>query len=113
VSGTGATAQKTVNAASTAGGVGNGANSYYVDSAVTALTSSFVRFNFSCHAGYMKLICDETSGAKGVIYSFDGVNTHGTLLFAQAIELQDAHVSGIWMKYVSAAPAYRLMVVGR
>lgn len=113
VSGTGATAQKTVNVIPTAGAVGDGAPDYYNDGATTALTASFVAFPFGCMANNAKLVNDETAGAKGVTYSFDGVNPHGTLLFGKEVSWQDMGVSCIWMKFVSAAPAYRLMVQGR
>lgn len=113
ISGTAGNAQKTVNVIPTASAVGDGAPDYYQDNATTALTASFVAFPFTFLANNAKLVNDETSGAKGVIYSFDGVNTHGTLLFGKEVSWQDMGLSCIWMKYVSAAPAYRLMVQGR
>lgn len=113
VSGTGATAQKTVNVLPTAGAVGDGAPDYYQDGAKTALTASYVAFPFGFMSNNMTLVNDETSGAKGVIFSFDGITQHGSLLFGQSITWQAPNQSCIWMKFVSAAPAYRLMVQGK
>lgn len=113
ISGTGSTAQKTVNAAATTGAVGDGAPDYYQDGSSTALTSSYVAFPFTFIAKNMTIANDETSGAKGVIFSFDGVNKHGQLLFGQTITWASTGQSCIWLKYVSAAPAYRLMVQGK
>lgn len=113
ISGTGATAQKTVNALATTGAVGDGAPDYYQDGAKTALTASYVAFPFGFISNNMTLACDETAGVKGVIFSFDGINQHGSLLFGQSITWQAPNQSCIWLKFVSAAPAYRLMVQGR
>lgn len=113
ISGTGATAQKTVNGAATTGAVGDGAPDYYNDGSTTALTASYVAFPFGFVANNGKLVNDETSGAKGITYSFDGINVHGTLLFGKEISWQDFGLSCIWLKNISAAPAYRLMVQGK
>lgn len=109
-SGTGSTAQVTVNAApTTTGEVGVGAENYFVNATATALTASFVWFPFGFVADKMVVNCDETSGAKGVVLSFDGVNSADTVLFGQTSEYKPMKpIRGIWMKYVSAAPSYRV-----
>lgn len=113
VSGTGATAQKTVNAAPTAGAVGDGPEAFFRDQSVTALTSSFVAFNWDFNpTKNLTIRNDETSGAKTVIVSRDGVNTHTILSFGESLVLTDVTWGGVFLKYGSAAPAYRLSAVG-
>lgn len=113
ITGTGSNAQKTVNALQTTGAVGQGANAVYKDQAITALTSSYVFVNFHFHANNLTLINDETSGNKTIDISWDGINLHGSLLPGQSLgwNLQTT-VTGIWLKYVNAAPNYRLYVLG-
>lgn len=113
VSGTGSNAQKTVNGLQTAGAVGQGANAIYKDQSITALTSSYVYVNFHFHANNLTLINDETTGNKTISLSWDGVNTHGVLTAGQSLgwDLQTT-VTGIWLKYINAAPNYRLNVLG-
>ncbi len=113
ISGTGSNAQKTVNGLQTAGAVGQGANAIYHDQSTDALTSSYVQVNFHFHANNLTLINDETSGNKTISLSWDGVNVHGSLLPGQSLswDLQTT-VTQIWLKYVNAAPNYRLYVLG-
>lgn len=112
VSGTGSTAQKTVNALATTGAtpVRRG---WYQDGTSVALTSSYVAVVLG-QVGQLDLVNDETSGVKGVNYSWDGTNTAGTLLFGQNITIwpsvNGSAPSVVYLKYISSAPAYRLMV---
>lgn len=85
---------------------------FYSDQSITALTSSFVAFPYQFIARIITLVNDETSGSKAIAFSFDGINTHGTLGFAQTITWDVPTGNVIFLKYVSAAPAYRLMVKG-
>lgn len=113
VPGTGATAQRTVNAQVTAGGVGFGPDAYYKDQAATALTNAFVAFHWMFPSKQLTIVNDETSGAKAVAISFDGTTTHYTLTFGQSLSLGvDSGKYGVWLKYISAAPAYRLEAIG-
>ncbi len=112
VSGTGSTAQVTVNALATAGAVGEGARAYFMSQATTVLTSSYVPFTWSFPSRTVVLTNDETSGAKTVLFSFDGVSQHGVLNFGESLTLDSASYHGIFLKYGSAAPSYRLTVVG-
>jgi hypothetical protein len=110
VTGTGSTAQKTVNQIATAGAVGEGADAYFKDNSGTALTSSFVRQAFGFGANKISIFNDETSGANQLIASFDGTNTHLILDPTESIVL-DKYVNGIWLKYGTGAPAYRIAAV--
>lgn len=113
VSGTGSTAQKTVNAQVTSGAIGFGcSDAFYVDQSVTALTSSFVIVPITFTPPNMLIIHnDETSGAKQVVGSFDGISTHFTLNFGETLSLDKPTSRAIYLKYGSAAPAYRLMAL--
>lgn len=112
ISGTGSTAQKTVNGATMAGAVGPNDLSFYVDNTITALTSSFVYFSFNNVMRNFNVYNDETSGVKSVIFSFDGVNVSGIILPTENVELFDANASGVFLKYGSGAPVYRVFATG-
>ncbi len=109
VSGTGSDAQVTVNAEPTAGATSAAQNAFYEDQASTALTSAFVAFDWGFSAGYVRLVNDETSGTDTIVFSYDGVNTHGTLTFGEELVLgSESGRHGIFLKYANAAPNYRL-----
>ena len=97
---------------SLSGAVGINDLGFYSDATITALTSSFVEFSYPFIARIITIANDETSGAKQVVFSFDGVNVHGTLNFGQAITWDVPTGNVIWLKYTSGAPAYRLIVKG-
>lgn len=110
VSGTGGTAQKTVNAIPTAGGVGEGMPDVFQDG-TTALTASFVRTAWAFSPSRIVINNDETSGVKYVVGSWDGVSTHFILHPTESLTLDRSDKHAVWLKYDSAAPAYRLTVV--
>lgn len=112
ISGTGSNAQKTVNGAAMTGAVGPNDLSFYVDNTITALTSTFVYFPFNNVMRNFNVFNDETSGAKAVIFSFDGVNVSGQILPTENAQLFDTNASGVFMKYGSGAPAYRVFATG-
>lgn len=112
ISGTGSTAQKTVNAATMTGAVGPNDLSFYVDNTITALTSSFVFFAFNNVMRNFNVYNDETSGSKSVIFSFDGTNVSGQILPTETAQLFDTNASGVFLKYGSGAPAYRVFATG-
>lgn len=112
ISGTGSTAQKTVNSAVMTGAVGPNDLSFYVDNTITALTSSFVYFAFNNVMRNFNVYNDETSGAKSVIFSFDGTNVSGQILPTENVQLFDTNASGVFLKYGSGAPVYRVFATG-
>lgn len=111
VSGTGATAQVTTNASPMTGSVGAQALSFYLDQSITALTASYVYFPFKGNCIQLHIINDETTGAKAPVYSFDGVNEAGQVAATQVVSIQNPNKGGIYLKFASAAPAYRVMAV--
>jgi hypothetical protein len=112
VSGSASAAQKTVNAAPMTGAVGLNGQGFYSDQSITALTSSFVQFDYPFISRIITIANDDTSGSNKVVFSFDGTNVHGTLGFAQAITWDVTTGKVIWLKYDTGAPKYRLIVKG-
>lgn len=113
VTGTGATAQKTVNSAPLASEATPSTKDYYSDQTIHALTTSFVAQPFGFHASAIVLFNDETGGADTVSWSFDGSTVGGVLKPGNAITL-DMLGNGkavISLKSNNAAD-YRLNVVG-
>lgn len=85
---------------------------FYSDQSITTLTSSFVAFPYQFIARIITIANDDTAGTNKVVFSFDGINTHGTLGFSQAITWDVPTGNVIWLKYSTGAPAYRLIVKG-
>jgi hypothetical protein len=112
ISGTGSNAQSTVNSAPMTGGSGLNDQGFYSDQTITALTSSLVEFAYPFISRVITLANDESTGTKAVAFSFDGENVHGILLPGQAITWDVTTGKVIWLKYISGAPAYRLIVKG-
>lgn len=109
VSGTGATAQKTVNAQVTAGAVGDGVAAKFVSNSTLALTTSYQVVNFGFRARQLVIDNDETTGTKNIVYSYDGITDHGVIAPMEALTLDTANANGIYLKNAGGAPAYKLM----
>jgi hypothetical protein len=85
---------------------------FYQDEDSVALTSSFVSFPFHCIAGYMTIFNDDASGSTNELqWSWDGVTVHGSLKAQQKIEVQDATVGAIWLRFLTGAPDYKIIVI--
>ena len=115
VTGTGATAQVTVNGtAVSTGAVGDPLGYWITTQATTALTSSFVRFALPFPAAKVEVVNDETTGTKQALVSLDGTNTDATLDYGESVSYSTdtSYISAIWLKYGSAAPAYRIKAYG-
>jgi len=94
------------------GAVGPNDLSFYVDNTITPLTASFVYFTFNNVMRNFHVYNDETSGAKSVIFSFDGVNVSGQILPTENAQLFDINASGVFLKYGTGAPVYRVFATG-
>lgn len=109
VSGTGGTAQKTVNAQVTSGAIGAGTTeAFYTSQATTALTSSFVSQAINFSPRTLVIQNDETSGAKTVVGSFDGISTHFTLLPGENLTIDNPRRRALYLKHSGGAPSYRV-----
>jgi hypothetical protein len=112
ISGTGSTAQKTVNVAPMTGAVAPNILGFFVDNSITALTSSYVYFPFAVRYNTIVLHNDETTGAKQVIFSWDGINNHGILDPGESVTLDNANMAAVFLKYGNGAPVYRVFAGG-
>lgn len=113
IPGTGSNAQVTVNAAATAGAVGDGAyGAYYKDQSITPITDAFVAFTWNFPAKKITLTNTETTGTDTLVVSFDGTNNHAVLTFGQSLVLENTNYYGFRLKYLNAAPNYTLTVNG-
>ena len=112
ITGTGSTAQVTVNATPMTGQAIPSPLGFYTDNTIAVLTTSFVRSSFNNVMNTINIFNDETTGTKAVIFSIDGTNVSGTLLPGQSVQIQNANVSGISLKYAVGAPAFRCYANG-
>lgn len=114
VTGTGSTAQKTVNSASLSGEATLSTKDYYSDKALIPLTGSFVAQYFKLHARTVILKNDETSGVKKVYWSFNGAIQGGFLSPGESITLDLLHGIGVISLRTDTTdnPAYHMNVVG-
>jgi hypothetical protein len=115
VSGTGSTAQVTVNGtAVSTGAVGDPLGYYVLSQATTALTSSYVRFAMPFPAQKVEIVNDEPSGANQVLVSLNGTDLDATLDATESVSYSTdtSYLSVVWLKYGTDAPAYRLKAYG-
>jgi hypothetical protein len=110
VSGTGGTAQKTVNVAAMAGAVGVGPDAYYLDQ-TTALTSSYASVRWGFRPAQLIIFNDDPSGSNTIIGSWDGVTEHFSIAATKSITVDTPSHIGMWLKYGTGAPAYRVMAI--
>lgn len=80
-------------------------NSFYLDDAVVALTTSFVSNPFGFTSKSITVINDST---ETLTFSFDGVNTHGKLKSFESAIMDQRAQTGIWLKSSLAGSAYRV-----
>lgn len=81
------------------------ANSYYQDQSGTALTGSFAQQLFGFSSFNISLAND--SALTDINFSFDGVNTHGTIKPAEIFVMDYRRQTGIYLK--GAGAEYRVM----
>jgi hypothetical protein len=109
VSGTGSNPQVTVNQVVLTGAVSPSVLGYFADQTTNPLTSTFQTLFFQFAARYVTIINDETSGTKDLEFSWDGINNHGILYPGQSMIIDTVNTNVIYLKYINAAPAYRIM----
>lgn len=109
----GSTANQAVYQNAMAGAAMDPGYAWYRDNGVTALTSTFVYFSFNNMAQDFHVQNDEASGAKTIIGSWDGVNNHFIVSATEKWDAQSANRPGIFLKYGSAAPAYKAWTINR
>lgn len=114
ITGTGSTAQVTVNELGTITGEAiPSTKDYFSNQALIALTASFVPQYFGFHATAIELFNDETAGSDYVEWSFDGTNVGGRLLPGNSVILDFlGNGKAVISLRSNAAADYRLNVVG-
>jgi len=78
------------------------ANAFYIDNTVAALTTSFVQRSFGFTSISITVANDDTKDT--LIYSFNGVNTHGRLRPGEGFSMDNRAHSSIWLKKVDGIP---------
>lgn len=113
--GTSSTAVFTVNAEVLAGAsAGNPGLGFYTDQSITTLTTTYQYLRFENVLGDITFANDESAGtAKLLSFSWDGVNVHGIVTAATNISFNRANKSGVYVKYVTNSPAFRIIAVAQ
>lgn len=112
--GTSSTAVVTVNAEAMSGALaGNPGLGFEADQTNVTLTTSYQYLRFENVMGEITLVNDETSGSKVLSFSWDGVNVHGLLAATQTVSFVKCNKSGVYVKYVTASPAFRIMATAQ
>lgn len=93
------------------GGVGPtfpGSYGFYTDQSMTTLTTTYQYLPFGNVMGEIIFNNDDTSGSNKLSWSWDGVNVHGIIAPTQSISLDRCNKSGVYVKYVTGSPAFRI-----
>lgn len=114
ITGTGSTAQKTVNELATiASEATPSTKDYFSDQTIHALTASFVAQPFGFHAESIIMYNDETTGSDYVEWSFNGTDVGGRLMPGEVVILDHLGDGRAVISLRSNAAAdYRLEVAG-
>lgn len=112
--GTSSTAMQAVYQNAMTGAAGPAGNmGFYMDSATTALTTSFQWMPFGNLMGSIHVENNDASGSNTIIGSWDGVNTHFIISANTARDFIGNTKDCIFLKYGTGAPAYRAWAVVR
>ena len=82
---------------------------YYVDQTLVPLLNTYVYFQFNFAAQVIVIVNDETSGTNLIDFSYDGTTKHGEVKPTERLTLDFVDCAGLWLKYESGAPDYRVM----
>lgn len=82
---------------------------YYADQSTVVLTGTFQTLYFQFNAKWMLIANDDTSGTNRIVWSWDGINNHGSLGAGQSMTIDTLNANVIFVKDQNGAPAYRLM----
>jgi len=93
------------------GAVNPNTSGFYADANSVTLTTTYQYLPFSGNARSLVITNDEASGSKFLSYSFDGINVHGIVNPTNIITLSNPNKTGIYVKYVTGSPAFRIIAV--
>lgn len=86
----------------------------YKDQTILVLTATFQTVYFNGPADVLLLKNDETAGTDKIEYSFNGVDKAGEVRPTESFVMDKINGYGsISLRYVGAAPDYRLTVIGK
>ena len=88
------------------------AKGFYRDQ-TTALTASFVLVPFGFKSDEWVISNDDTSGSNEVVYSYNGIDVHGVLKPNESYTNTTADISGVYLRYNTGAPNYRITANAR
>jgi hypothetical protein len=94
--------------AMTGANAGNPGLGFYADQSTVTLTTTYQYLRFENVMGEITFNNDETSGTKQLSFSWDGVNVHGIIGATQAMSFDRCNKSGVYVKYVTGSPAFRI-----
>jgi hypothetical protein len=86
---------------------------FYTDGTMTTLTTTYQYLPFGNVMGEITLVNDDPSGANKLSFSWDGTNVHGILAPTQSVSFDKCNKSGVYVKYITAAPAFRIMTIAQ
>ena len=81
---------------------------FYTDQSITTLTASYQYLAFGNVMSFVSLYNDDASGNNKLSFSWDGINVHGILTATENVTYTLLNKSGIYVKYVTGSPAFRI-----
>jgi hypothetical protein len=109
VSGTGSTAQVTVNEAATSGAIAPSGTSFLMTEAERTIKENYFVYQFGFIPSRLRIKNTDPSGENILVISYDGVNPAVALAAGQELLLDSAGISiphAVALKYTTGAPAY-------
>jgi hypothetical protein len=109
VSGTGSTAQVTVNEAATSGAIAPSGTSFLMTEAERTIKENYFVYQFGFIPSRLRIKNTDPSGENILVISYDGVNPAVALAAGQELLLDSAGIRiphAVALKYTTGAPAY-------
>jgi hypothetical protein len=95
------------------GAVGSGGYGFYTDQTMTTLTTTYQYLPFLNTMGDITINNDDTAGSNQLSFSWDGINVQGILNPTQALTFEDGNRAGIYVKYNTGSPKFRITALAR
>lgn len=84
---------------------------FYTDNTSTTLTTSYQYLAFDDVMSSVDIQNTDASGNNVLSFSWDGINVHGLLAATQERTFRPVNYSGIFVKYVTGSPAFKIFAV--
>lgn len=110
ISGTGATAQVTVNATETSGASAPSGTAFYMTDTDRTIKENFFEYQFGFIPSRLHIRNLETTGTNSLVLSYDGVTTAVVLAPTEELLIEEGNTIPhcISLKYLNGAPAYSI-----